>query len=248
MNRQKNMLSKSQVKYIQSLGQKKFRDEEGLFIAEGPKIVNELLTEIPQLVKTVYGVKEWINENRGLLGKTEFIEISEAELKRVSQLSAPHKVLAVLHKIKYDKIVSANNLTLALDTIQDPGNLGTIIRTADWFGIKQIVCSADSADMYNSKVIQATMGSIARVKIIYTDLAAWLKQQKVTIFAATLEGKDIRKMKRLTEGIIIIGNESKGIHPDLMQLAGETITIPKPGHAESLNAAIAAAIILSHIV
>ncbi|MES1218909.1 MAG: RNA methyltransferase [Bacteroidota bacterium] len=242
------MLSKSQIKYIQSLGQKKFRDEEGLFIAEGPKIVNELLTEIPNLVKTVYGIKEWLNENSNFPAKIEFIEISEIELERISQLSTPNKVLAVIHKLKYDEIVSSNNLTLVLDTIQDPGNLGTIIRSADWFGIKQIVCSVNSADMYNSKVIQATMGSIARVKIIYTDLAAWLKQQKAAIYASALEGKDIRKMNRLTEGIIIIGNESKGIHAEVMQLANEKITIPKPGHAESLNAAVATAIILSHIV
>ncbi|MCW3116038.1 MAG: methyltransferase [Chitinophagaceae bacterium] len=242
------MLSKSQIKYIQSLGHKKFRDETGLFIAEGPKIVNELLTEIPQLVKTVYGIKEWLDESRSLLGKSEFIEINETELERISQLSTPNKVLAVLHKMNYDKIVSANNITLVLDTIQDPGNLGTIIRSADWFGVKQIVCSHNSADMYSSKVIQATMGSIARVKIIYTDLEEWLEQQKVTIFAAALEGKDIRKMNRLTEGIIVIGNESKGIHPDVMQLAVEKITIPKPGRAESLNAAVATAIILSHIV
>ena len=242
------MLSKSQVKYIQSLGQKKFRDEEGLFIAEGPKIINELLTETPFLVKTVYGVKEWIEESRSLPGKAEVIEINEAELERVSQLSTPNQVLALVYKLKEDDIVSANSITLVLDTIQDPGNLGTIIRTADWFGVKQIVCSLDSADRYNPKVIQATMGSIARVKMIYTDLATWLKKQNVTIFAAALEGLDIRKMSKLKEGIIMIGNESKGIHPGLMQLAGEQITIPKPGHAESLNAAVATAIILSHIV
>ena len=242
------MLSKSQAKYIQSLGHKKFRDEEGLFIAEGPKIVSELLTEIPQLVKIVYGTKEWIDESHGLPGSGDFIEIKESDLKRVSQLSTPNKVLAIVQKIEPDQIVTANNLTLVLDTIQDPGNLGTIIRTADWFGIKQIVCSDNSADMYNSKVVQATMGSIARIRILYTNLPAWLKQQRVPVFAAALTGKDIRKMPRLGEGIIIIGNESKGIHPDIMQLATEKITIPKPGRAESLNAAVATAIILSHIV
>jgi len=242
------MLSKSQAKYIQSLGHKKFRDEEGLFIAEGPKIVNELLMEIPRLVKVVYGTREWMDENRGLPESTNFIEIKESDLERVSQLATPNKVLAIVQKIEPDEIVTAKNLTLVLDTIQDPGNLGTIIRTADWFGIKQIVCSDNSADMYNSKVVQATMGSIARIKMLYTDLPAWLKQQRVTIFAAALTGNDIRKMTRLTEGIIVIGNESKGIHPDVMQLAAEKITIPKPGRAESLNAAVATAIILSHIV
>ena len=242
------MLSKSQVKYIQSLGHKKFRDEEGLFVAEGPKIVNELLMEIPQLVKVVYGTKEWIDESRELPAEKDFIEIKETDLERISQLTTPNKVLAIVQKPRHDKIITANNLTLVLDTIQDPGNLGTIIRTADWFGIKQIVCSENSADMYSSKVVQATMGSIVRVNVLYTSLPVWLNQQNVRIFASALAGKDIRKMSQLTEGIIIIGNESKGIHPEVMELAHEKITIPKPGRAESLNAAVATAIILSHIV
>ena len=242
------MLSKSQIKYIQSLGHKKFRDEEGLFIAEGPKIVKELLTETPQLVKTVYGIKEWIDENQSIPGKFDIIEITETELERISQLSAPNKVMAVLYKMKAEDLSSANKITLALDTIQDPGNLGTIIRSADWFGVTQVVCSHNSADMYNSKVVQATMGSIARVKIMYADLALWLGQQNVGIYAAALEGTDIRKMSKLTEGVIIIGNESKGIHADLLRPGVTKITIPKPGQAESLNAAVATAIILSHIV
>ena len=138
---------------------------------------------------------------------------------------------------------------MALDTIQDPGNLGTIIRIADWFGIDQIVCSDDCAEVYNPKVVQATMGSIARVKVFYTDLEEWLSVQKeVPIYATTLEGQDIREMKKIQEGIIVVGNESKGISPGVLKLANTKITISQKGKADSLNVAVATGIVLSHIV
>ena len=242
------MLSKSQVKYIQSLGHKKFRDEGAVFIAEGPKIVKELITEIPGLIKEVFAVKEWVNENQILLNQTAHTTIEEADLERISLLSAPNKVLAVVKKIIDGPIDSNDKITLVLDAIQDPGNMGTIIRTADWFGINQVVCSNDCADIYNPKVVQATMGSIARVRTMYTDLRPWLQQQKVKIYAAALAGKDIRKIDKIPAGILIIGNESRGIHPDLLQMAHEKITITKSGKAESLNAAVATGIILSRIV
>jgi TrmH family RNA methyltransferase len=162
-------------------------------------------------------------------------------------LSAPNKVLAVVQKIKEASFDAKNKITIALDTIQDPGNMGTIIRTADWFGITQIVCSHDSADIYNPKVVQSTMGSIARVNVFYTDLQSWIKRQHVKVYAAALEGSDIKRIENLKEGIILIGNESKGIHPDLLELADEKITIAKAGKAESLNAAVATGIILSQI-
>ena len=241
------MLSKSQVKYIQSLGHKKFRDADSVFIAEGPKIVKELITEIPGLIKNIFGLKEWAEENQQLLNKTEHTIIEEADLERISQLTEPNKVLAVVNKISNNDIDTKGKITLVLDTIQDPGNMGTIIRTADWFGINQVVCSIDSADIYNPKVVQATMGSIARVKILYTDLQSWLQQQQVKIYAASLKGNDISKANKISEGIIIIGNESRGIHAELMELAQEKITITKSGKAESLNAAVAAGIILSHV-
>jgi TrmH family RNA methyltransferase len=137
---------------------------------------------------------------------------------------------------------------LVLDGIQDPGNLGTIIRIADWFGVSHIVCSMDCADVYNSKVVQATMGSIARVNVFYTDLLAWLmSQNESTVYAATLEGKDVTKMTARKEGLIIVGNESKGIRNELVEFANERITIPKKGKAESLNAAVATGIILSNL-
>ncbi len=244
------MLSKSKTKYIQTLGQKKFRDEEGLFIAEGPKIVKDLLEEKTVTVKVFYALKEWIDDNKKLVGGTELIEIEEADLEKISQLKTPNKVIAVVQQFDVAKEITASNkITLALDGIQDPGNMGTIIRIADWFGVEQIVCSNDSADIYNSKVVQSTMGSIARVKVFYTDLEQWLREQKgISIYATTLEGKAIGSIEKIKEGIIVFGNESKGISLAIMNIATDKITIPKKGKAESLNAGVAAGIILSHLV
>lgn len=243
------MLVKSRVKYIQTLGHKKFREQEGLFIAEGPKLVEELLEEGSSVVKEIYAVREWIIANEKLLDKAEVTEISEEELDKISHLSAPNKVLAIVKQ--YERPLTSDlkdKITLVLDCIQDPGNMGTIIRIADWFGIQQIVCSPDSADTYNSKVVQATMGSIARVNVFHTDLEEWLSiNDNVPVFAAVLNGDDITGMKAVKEGILLIGNESKGISNGLLKHANVKITIPKKGRAESLNAAVATGIILSHI-
>lgn len=244
------MLAKSKLKYIQSLGQKKHRDEERCFIAEGPKLVEELLISRTAVIREVLGVADWINEKRQLLNDVAFSEIAEQELERISQLSTPNKVLAIVEQFDDGEVSDIKaKIILALETIRDPGNLGTIIRIADWFGVEQIVCSADCADRYNPKVVQATMGSIARVKMIYTDLASWLDtQQNKDIYAATLGGKDVTAMEKIKEGVILIGNESKGISKELLQGADVTITIPQKGNAESLNAAVATGIILSHIL
>ena len=243
------MLVKQRVKYIQTLGQKKFREQERLFIAEGPKLVKELLEADAASVKEVYGLKDWMEENHELLNKTVATEISEIELEKISQLTTPNKVVAIVQQYEVgEAIITKDQITLVLDNVQDPGNLGTIIRIADWFGITQIVCSPDSADMYNPKVVQSTMGSIARVKVYYTDLEEWLGSQKdITIYAASLNGEDVTTMEKIKEGIIIFGNESKGISLELLNLANVKITIPKKGKAESLNVAVAAGIILSHI-
>ena len=253
------MLVKQKIKYIQTLGQKKFRQQEGLFIAEGPKLVKELLEADASMVNEVFALKEWIIENEKILVKNAVTEISEMELERISQLTTPHKVLAIVRQFDEDnEIITKGKITLALDGIQDPGNLGTIIRTADWFGIGQVVCSPDSADVYNPKTVQATMGSIARVKVIYRDLQQWLGEQKdVPIYATTLDGQDVSAVKKIKEGIIIFGNESKGISPETLQLANVRLSIPKKAHqtdsvgqgkAESLNAAVAAGIILSNVI
>jgi TrmH family RNA methyltransferase len=241
------MLVKSQAKDIQSLGQKKQRDKLGLFIAEGPKIVTELLQT--SAVQQIYALKEWIEDNNQRLKHVEVVEVSLAELEKISQLTTPNNVLAVLKKFDEKPFIETKGrLTLVLDTIQDPGNMGTIIRTADWFGVDQIVCNENCADIYNPKVVQSTMGSIARVKVLYTDLQQWLaSQEPVNIYAALLNGNDVTAMQKLNEGIIVIGNESKGISDEVLKLVSAKITIPQKGKAESLNAAVATGIILSHI-
>jgi TrmH family RNA methyltransferase len=243
------MLGKPKAKYIQSLGQKKHRDEEGLFVAEGPKIVTELLQSSPQHVQEVYAVKEWLNDNAHS-DKTTFTEITAIELGKISQLKTPNQVVAVVKKFETGKhIVVKGKISLVLDTIQDPGNMGTIVRIADWFGVSQIICSEDCADIYNPKVVQATMGSIARVKVFYIELLSWLKQQRgISIYASALEGKDIRELMPMKEGLIVLGNESKGIQNEIFMLATEKIMIQRKGQAESLNVAVASGIILSALV
>ncbi len=244
------MLGKSQAKYIQSLGQKKVRDEEGVFIAEGPKIVAELLASSHAKIQQLYALPSWIKANQNDCNGVELVEADEKDLEKISQLATPNQVLAVLKKFDIPTdIQTKGTVSIVLDTIQDPGNLGTIVRIADWFGIDQIICSADCADMYNSKVVQSTMGSIARVSLFYTDLVSWLQEQKdVFIYAAALEGQNVTAMKKVNEGLIVIGNESKGISPSIVELVDVRITIPRKGSAESLNAAVATGIILSHIV
>ena len=243
------MLGKSRLKYIQSLGHKKQREEEGLFIAEGPKMAEEMLAGMPSLVQEVFGLEEWIGAVSGKYPAITFTTVSEDELARMSQLTTPNQALLVL-KIPppVQTIDARGKVTLVLDTIQDPGNLGTIIRIADWFGVQQIVCSEATADLYNPKVVQSTMGSIVRVNVMYTALQPWLlASNAVPAYAAALEGRSIRETGRLEEGIIIIGNESKGIAPEIMKLVQNRITIPRVGGAESLNAAVATGIILSHL-
>ncbi len=243
------MLSKSQVKYIQSLAHKKSRDGEGLFIAEGPKIIEDLVWQGIVDIKQIYATKEWLDLNKKNTDTIEKFELTEQELERISQLKTPNQVVAVIKKIEtINSIAVKNEITIVLDTIQDPGNLGTIIRIADWFGVKNIVCSPECADMYNPKVVQATMGSIARVTILCKELIPWLKEQRdITVYAATLNGRPVNDLGKIKEGIIIIGNESKGINESLLRMASDRISIPKIGKAESLNAAVATGILLSHL-
>ena len=245
------MLSKAYTKYIQSLHHKKFRDTEGEFIAEGSKVVMELLQSQKFVCVQIIGLQDWMHENEPLIRKyyTGPLQVAEIfELEKASALSTPNQVLAVFKKAKILSVDPKGSITLVLDTIQDPGNLGTIIRIADWFGVRSIVCSEDCTDMYNPKVVQSTMGSLGRVGVMYTNIAEWLqKNNSINIYAAALNGKNVNEIHGLTEGIIVIGNESKGISDDIMQRCTQKITIPKIGEAESLNAAVATGIILSHI-
>ena len=243
------MLSKSEVKYIQSLSQKKFRGEENLYIIEGPKIIDEALTVVPQHLKIIYALPQWIETNKNKVSDIEVKKITEGDLERISLLKTPNKALALM-EIPWSEgfLLKKNNLTLVLDGIQDPGNVGTIIRIADWFGVAQIICSADCADVYNNKVVQATMGSIFRVEVFYTNLPEWLSAQNdVPVIGAMLDGMSLNSFGKVTNGLLVIGNESQGIRQEVLPYVNQKVTIEKTGHAESLNAAVATGIILSYL-
>ncbi len=236
------MLSRNEVKYIQSLYHKKNRNKEEVFIAEGVKIVTELITSGFGIQK-VYGVKDWMNANTDI---PHFAEVSEEELKKISNLETPNKVLAIFNKKHGAQIPDLKNkISLVLDGIQDPGNLGTIIRIADWFGIENIIASEDTADIYSPKVVQSTMGSIGRVNIFYIDLKSFFQSNKIVVMGAMLNGKNLASLEKITECLLVIGNESRGIRTEVEPYIQQRITIPKTGYAESLNAAVATGIILS---
>lgn len=239
------MIVKSKVKYINSLRDKKQRDADRVFVAEGPKIINELLAEPSVYPVEIFGLKEWISENKQV--SADVHEIDDVLLERMSFLSTPNKVLGIFRFPERRPLKLSGKVSLALDGVQDPGNLGTIIRCADWFGIEQVICSNDCADIYNPKTVQSTMGSIARVQVEYGDLEMMINSSGIKVYATSLGGTSIFDMKRLTEGLIVVGNESKGVRESILQSAHEKITIPKLGKAESLNAAVATGIVLSAI-
>ena len=241
------MIVKSRVKYINSLGEKKVRDADKVFIAEGPKIINELLGESSIEPQEIFALKDWIDKNKNSF--YSFTEIDEVMLERLSFLSTPNQVIGLFRIPDPGPLTLKNKVSIIADSIQDPGNLGTIVRCADWFGVQQVICSRDTADIYNPKTVQATMGSIARVKVYYEDLPALLhSQREVPVYAAALEGKNIRDVDPISEGMIIIGNESKGISNEILALVSEKIAIGKKGKAESLNASVATGIILSYLI
>jgi RNA methyltransferase, TrmH family len=246
------MITKLQVKYIQSLGQKKFRDQEGVFVAEGPKIINELLGEYPVLPELVYATRAWMDTHAGLvknIAADKIVEVKEQEMERISFLQTPNEVLAVFKKPVAVPVHLTQTISLMLDGIQDPGNMGTLIRIADWFGIAQVLCSTDCADAFAPKVVQSTMGSIVRVQLVYTDLVKLVKgTASVQLYAATLNGENINTMQPIQQGVVVIGNESKGISAALLDCCRHRITIPRLGRAESLNAGVAAGIILSRLI
>lgn len=242
------MLSKSDIKYIQSLSHKKFRDQEGLFIVEGLKMVAELLKENQQQIKHIYAVKEWFDIHQSDVHAFTQVHLLEAfELQKISGQKTPQQVLALVDMPEHNiKSYIPQGFTVLLDRIQDPGNLGTIIRACDWFGVRDIVCSHDTADVFNPKVVQSAMGSMMRVHVYYTELTDFIRAHKeIPVFAAVLGGKSIYDVAFSQPGMLIIGNESTGISKEVLQLNPLQISIPKIGMAESLNAAVAASIILS---
>ena len=243
------MLVKTQVKYIQSLSQKKLRDEEGVFVAEGPKITEELLAAGNVDLVQLFAEESWIKK-QSHLPQDAVQTVTSDELQRISFVQTPNQVLGIFRKPAFPPaLLLRNKVSLMLDTIQDPGNLGTIIRCADWFGIQTVICSRDSADVFNPKVVQSTMAGIARVRVLYEDLPEFLqKHADIPVYAATLNGTPLPQLKQVKEGILLIGNESRGISEELLEMSRHKVTIPRIGKAESLNAAVATGIILSHII
>ena len=236
------MVSKNQIKLITSLQQKKYRKQEQLFFAEGVKVVQELLHSNFELQDLFTTKQDFLT-----VPKNKVHAISEAELKKISALTTPNTCLAVF-KIPKAKEMVEKGLIVALDDVRDPGNLGTIIRLCDWFGIETLFCSEESVDIYNPKVVQATMGSISRVNVVYGNLETFLSQTKLPIFGTFMDGKNIYQEELPKEGIIIMGNEANGISTSVEKLVSDRIAIPSFGNlqvTESLNVATATAIILS---
>jgi TrmH family RNA methyltransferase len=245
------MLVNSQVKYIQSLGHKKFRDADGVFVAEGPKIVIEMLESDNCILVNCYATAEWVRLNKTALNGRDHlaVEADEKDLARISSLVTPNQVVAIFKKPVFPNKAVVKNWTILLDTIQDPGNMGTILRTADWFGIHLIVASKDSADVFNPKVVQSAMGSLIRVQVIYADIEEYIHANPgIPVFASSLEGEDMLENLTDTHGLLLMGNESKGISDRLERLATKKNRIPRYGGAESLNVAVATGILLSRIV
>ena len=236
------MVSKNQIKLISSLQQKKQRIAHQLFIAEGIKGIQELLDASFELdhLYTTQNDFEMVSNNQKTV-------VSDADLKKISALATPNTCLAVF-KMPKEKKMEASGLILVLDSVRDPGNLGTIMRLCDWFGIQQLICSKETVDIYNPKVVQATMGSIARVNVSYVDLNDFLTTTSLPVFGTFMNGDNIYKTALPQEGIIVMGNEANGISPELEKIIKNRLTIPRFGtiqKTESLNVATATAIVLS---
>jgi TrmH family RNA methyltransferase len=243
------MLSKSQIGFIKSLHQKKYRKENGIFIIEGIKSIVEFIQSSYQ-IHSIYYLAQYQSLLPNLPANIKLFEINNAELDKISTLQTPQGVLALVHIPKsrsFDISSLKGSFSLVLDGVQDPGNLGTIIRTADWFGFKQIICSNNTVEIYNPKTVQATMGSLSRVNVYYEELSGFLKDIKVPIVGAVLNGTSIYETKWGNEGIVILGNEGQGITPEIINLITNPVTIPRVGEAESLNVAISAAILCADI-
>lgn len=243
------MLSKSQISLLTSLQHKKFRREHGLFMVEGYKSITEFI-DSDYHVHTIYHTPDIAPKLLNLSRKINYQEISLNDLQKISALKNPADAIATVNMPQWGALnhtILKNKFSLVLDGVQDPGNMGTIIRTADWFGITNIICSEDTVDAYNPKVVQATMGSLARVNVTYTNLAALIVAAKLPVLGTLLNGDNIYTTNFGTEGLLVMGNEGNGIRPDIQALITKAITIPRVGKAESLNVAIATAICCSQL-
>lgn len=239
------MLTKATVKLVQSLGDKRSRKEHGLFVAEGPKTVSELPASKIK-VKTLFATESWTLVNPGMLTNTEIVLVSEKELKQLSHLVTPNEVVALceIPDVMMNEQDIRAGFTLALDTIQDPGNLGTIIRIADWYGIRNILCSPGCADVYGPKVLNASMGSFLRVSVFEVDLVEFFSgNPDLPVFGALLEGQSLYRVEFPDAGVLLVGNEGSGVSESLRRFISLPVFIPRRGAAESLNAAVAAGVI-----
>jgi len=241
------MLSKNNIKFINALQKKKFRQKYNNFLVEGDKMVLEILTNHQFKIHSIYALENWLDDNAPLLTRhrDKITAISERELKTISSLSTPNRVLCVLEipSSKLDDKSIAGSLSLVLDNIQDPGNMGSILRTADWFGIEHVFC-LQCVDVYNPKVVQATMGAFLRVRMIQTEAEAIFGSwNELPVYGAFLNGTSIYENKLSSKGFIVIGNEGRGIRPEIESFITHKIKIPAYGKAESLNAAVATGIV-----
>lgn len=242
------MLTKGKIKSLQNLKLKKERDKRGIFLVEGEKSVVEVLKS-DFFIEEVFATSDFIETYKDLLNAKDrrAAKVEEGELEAVGSFEHNTSAVAVVKQKKRDVIPEIKTgITLVLDDIRDPGNLGTILRIADWYGIKQIIASIGSVDMYNNKAIAASMGSFTRIPIFYTNLFTFLKQNKLPVFGAYLDGKNVYKTTFPKDGILLIGNESNGISGELKEFVKEKITISKVGNAESLNASVATGILLDN--
>lgn len=241
------MLSKNVIKKITRLAQKKYRQREGLFVAEGVKLISELLDSQFKLCQLFVEEQSAFAKALPLKSTQPFTEISLSDLSKITLLSTPQKALATFYMTEQTP-VKREGLTLALDQVRDPGNLGTIIRLCDWFGIAHIVCATGTVDSYNPKVVQATMGSLARVQIVYTDLQTFLQNETRPIYGTFMEGENLYRQALPSDAVIVMGNEANGISKEIETLIDQQLTIPRYGKSketESLNVAMATSICLS---
>ena len=239
------MVSKNKLKELASYRQQKRCDEEAVFVVEGPKMAAEAMAS-GFAIRTVCATAEWLSAHTADLVDDEHFEVSPAELERLSNFKTPNQVwMLVERRSKFD--VQNSKLTLALDHIQDPGNMGTLMRTADWFGVRHIVCSPDTVSCFNPKVIQASMGAIFRTQVDYVDLPQWLASCGQPVYGASLQGRPLAAVALPeAESVLLIGNESRGISPGAMASVTHPVLIPNlGGTAESLNASVAAGILIN---
>jgi RNA methyltransferase, TrmH family len=239
------MLSKNEVKHIQSLGHKKGRAESGHFLAEGTKLVVELLQQQPGQLVRLYATASFLEQYRQLIPSDAAIEVSDADLQRITQLQTPNQAVAVVQQfLNKTPKPDSDGWLLVLDGIRDPGNMGTLMRLADWFGIQSVIGSDDCADIYNPKVVQASMGSLFRVPFYETDLVSFLSSSNKPVVGAVLDGQPVQQVSFGSSGALVIGSEATGIRSEVLAQVQQKVSIPSFGGAESLNAAVAAGILL----